>query len=178
MKQKLLLHVCCGPCATEVIERLKNKYEVSLFFYNPNIQPEAEYDKRLEQVKKLSEIHDIELFIHEQDDDSWFKETEGLDNEPEGGRRCEKCFGLRVETAAKFAAGHDFEAFTTTLSISPYKNHFLLKRIGNRCAGRYGVDFIDDDFKQDKGYEKSIELSKKHNLYRQKYCGCIYSKKD
>jgi len=175
--KKLLLHVCCGPCATEVIERLKDNYEISLFFYNPNIQPVEEYNLRLEQVKKLADIHDLELFIHEQDDDAWFTETEGLDNEPEGGRRCEKCLGLRIETAARFAADHNFDTFTSSISISPYKNHILIKRIGNRVAGKFGVDFVDDDFKKDDGYKKSIELSKKHGLYRQNYCGCIYSKK-
>ncbi len=174
-KQKLLLHVCCGPCATEVIERLKDKFDLSLFFYNPNIHPKKEWNKRLKYVKKIADIYGLELYIHEQDDGVWFKKTEGMENEPEGGKRCEVCFDMRLDTAARFAKDNGFDAFTTTLSISPYKNHFLIVKLGNKIAEEYGIEFIDDDFKKKQGYKKSIELSKKYKLYRQKYCGCLYS---
>lgn len=176
MKSKLLLHVCCGPCATEVIKRLKQDYEVSLFFYNPNIHPKEEYDRRLDSTKKLADIEDVDLFIHDHNDQEFFDVTEGMDNEPEGGRRCEICFDMRLDMSAKFAKENGFDIFTSSISISPYKNHFLLKTLGEKIEKKYGVKFLGDDFKKNQGYEKSIILSKEYGLYRQKYCGCIYSK--
>lgn len=176
MKPKLLLHACCGPCATEVITRLKKDYKVDLFFYNPNIHPKEEYEKRLDSVKKLADIHNLELFIHDHDDDVFFDATEGLEKEPEGGKRCEICFEMRLDVTARFAKDHGYDMFTTSLSISPYKNHFLIATLGNKIAEKYGVDFHDEDFKKNQGYENSVIQSKEYGLYRQKYCGCLYSK--
>lgn len=173
--KKLLLHICCAPCSTVSIERLKSSYNVTGVFYNPNIYPKSEYLKRLEETKKYCKKIGINLVDFEYNYKEWLNKIKGLENEPEGGRRCLKCFGIRLEKAAHEAARKKIEYFTTTLSISPYKNFEEIKRIGDSLGQKYGVKFLNIDFKKKDGFKKSIEISKKFNLYRQHYCGCEFS---
>jgi len=173
--KKLLLHVCCAPCSTAVIEALKKEYEITLFFYNPNIEPEKEYKLRLDQAEKLSQELDLD-FIHGEyeDNEPWHQAIKGHEDDEEGGERCDICFSFRLQKAAILAKGENFDFFTTTLTISPHKNSEIINRIGKELAELHKTKFLEQDFKKD--YKKSIQLSKDHNLYRQKYCGCLYSK--
>lgn len=175
MKKKLLLHVCCAPCSTHAINELKKDYDLTLYFYNPNIHKEDEYKKRLNEVKKIALKLDLPLIVGKYNIDKWFRATKGQEKEKEGGKRCSTCFFLRLEDVAKYAKKHKFHAFTTTLSVSPHKNVTIINMIGKRLNTKHCVDFLAADFKKNDGYKKSLELSKKHGLYRQKYCGCIYS---
>lgn len=168
--EKLLLHVCCAPCSTAVIERLKNDFDVVMYFYNPNIYPEEEYNKRLENARIISKEMDVELIEDIYDPEKWKNAVKGLENEKEGGRRCSICFEFRMKKCADYAESHGFKFFTTTLSVSPYKNYAEISRIGNKLKC-----FLDYDFKKENGYKRSIDLSKQHNLYRQHYCGCRFS---
>jgi len=173
-----LLHVCCAPCATHPIEVLSKENTIVGYFDNPNIQPKGEYDKRLEEVRRLFHQSAIELVESHYDPGSWNEAVRGLENEPEGGRRCEVCFRERLTRAALTARSMECEAFTTTLTVSRHKNSKLIHRIGDQIAEKIGVKFRRDDFKKRAGYDRSIELSKKWGFYRQDYCGCLYSLKD
>lgn len=175
MKPKLLLHVCCAPCSTHVINELKKNYDITLYFYNPNIHKEDEYKKRLNEVKKIAQKLNIHVVSGKYNVDKWHKAVKGLEKEKEGGKRCNTCFFLRMDDAAKFAKKNKFDYFTTTLTVSPYKNSKMINLIGKRMNEKHKVGFLEKDFKKQDGYKKSIELSKKHNLYRQNYCGCVYS---
>ncbi len=175
----VLLHICCAPCATACLERLKNDgYDVAGFFYNPNIQPRPEYEKRLQETMMLSSFFGFSLLSGEYDQDNWLKSIHGLENEPEGGKRCEICYRLRLIKTASIAERYGFEAFTTTLSVSPHKDFKKLKRIGEKVAEEYGLTFLSYDFKKKDGFKRSIELSRVYNLYRQKYCGCLFSRSE
>ncbi|MBT7902915.1 epoxyqueuosine reductase QueH [Candidatus Woesearchaeota archaeon] len=174
-KPKLLLHICCAPCSTTVIEQLKKEFELTLFFYNPNIHPQFEKDKRLEECEKLSKHHKIQLIVGDYDYKNWFNFIKGLEQELEGGKRCEKCFEFRLNLAAKTAKELSFDSFTTSLTVSPHKNSKTIHKIGKNSSKKYEIDFFEGDFKKNEGYKKSIELSKELNLYRQKFCGCIFS---
>tara|TARA_Y100000034_G_scaffold136132_1_gene210983 strand:- start:166 stop:702 length:537 start_codon:yes stop_codon:yes gene_type:complete len=176
--KKLLLHVHDAPSAMQVINSLKKDYKISMFFYNPNIHPKEEFNKRLKDVKKVADMEDIELFIHDHDDDTWFEKTEGHDKDPEGGERCELCFDLRLSTSALFAKDNKFKMFGTTLSISPYKNHFLINELGKKLTEQHNIEFLNKDYKENHGYEKSIELGIANKFYRPTYSGCLPSKKD
>ncbi|MBW2977878.1 epoxyqueuosine reductase QueH [Candidatus Woesearchaeota archaeon] len=173
MKQKMLLHVCCAPCATHVINELKKDYDLTLYFVNPNIHKEDEHKKRLNEVKKLAFKLKLPLLVGRYNIDKWFNATKGQEKEKEGGKRCSTCFYLRLEDVAKLAKKNKFHSFTTTLTVSPHKNSTVINLIGKRLKDKHKVDFLEADFK--KGYKKSIELSKKYNFYRQNYCGCLYS---
>lgn len=175
--EELLLHVCCAPCATYVIDVLSEVYSVTAFFYNPNIHPEDEYERRLREVRRYTSLHDIPLIVGEADVEAWHDRVRGLDQEPEGGKRCEECFAMRLFRTAALAAERGIGFFTTTLSISPHKDFRTLQRIGMEAAGSSGVSFLAIDFKKNDGYRKSCLLSKQYNLYRQHYCGCIYSRR-
>jgi predicted adenine nucleotide alpha hydrolase (AANH) superfamily ATPase len=183
-KRRLLLHSCCGPCSSSVIERLAENYSISIFFYNPNITDKKEYDKRLEAQKKL-----IDEFNNSLDKNSaiglvkgrwepnvFLEAVIGLEGEPEGGDRCKQCIKIRLEETARTAILKGFDVFSTTLSVSPYKDYGAISVIGNELALCAGIEFLDMDFKKSNGFARSIELSKKHNLYRQNYCGCEFSK--
>jgi len=170
-KPKLLLHVCCAPCATHVIEMLKEGFDTTAYFYNPNIRPEEEYKLRLENLKKLG----VTFVEGKYDVDAWFNATKGYESEPEGGARCEICYRLRMEEAARFAKENNFVYFATTLTISPHKSARVINSIGEELSKKYGVKFYSADFKKKNGFKKSVELSKKHGLYRQRYCGCVFS---
>ena len=178
----LLLHSCCAPCSSYVISYLTNYFNITILYYNPNISPIKEYEKRKqEQIKLINEINKInKLNIIDCDyDNNLYEQTiKGLEKEPERGKRCLKCYKLRLEKTAQIANLNNFDYFTTTLSVSPYKNSKILNEIGKELENKYKTKWLYSDFKKKDGYKKSIELSKKYNLYRQNYCGCIYSKSE
>ena len=176
----LLLHVCCAPCSSYVLEYLNKYFDITVFYYNPNISSIDEYNKRLNEEKRFVKEYKFENPVNEVIDGEYnnqlFEETiKGLKNEKEGGARCFKCYRLRLEESAKYAKEHKFDYFTTTLTISPYKNANKLNEIGKELSDIYGVKYLFSDFKKKNGYKRSIELSREYNLYRQDYCGCDYS---
>ena len=176
---RLLLHSCCAPCSSYVMEYLSNYFEITVFYYNPNIYPESEYTKRiLEQQTLIGEMktqHPISFIAGNYDKDRFYEMAEGLEQLKEGGERCFRCYELRLRESARLAREVGFDYFATTLSISPLKNAAKLNEIGMRLAKEYGVDYLPSDFKKKNGYKRSIELSKKYGLYRQDYCGCEFS---
>lgn len=178
----LLLHSCCAPCSSYVLEYLSRYFSITVFFFNPNISPEQEFVKRAEEeirlVKSMTFKNPVKVVVGEYDSDSFEKIAEGLENTPEGGERCGKCYRLRLEKTARFAKEKGFDFFTTTLSISPLKNSQVLNKIGKEISENIGVDYFFSDFKKKEGYKRSIELSNQWGLYRQNYCGCVYSKKE
>lgn len=178
MKDRMLLHICCAPCSTYVLELLGVNYDVTGFFYNPNIHPVSEYQKRENEMKRYAQNIGVELICGEYEDERWFDMVKGLENETEGGKRCFLCFCIRLRETAKFAKEHGYNIITTTLSISPHKNAELINQIGGDLAKEFKIDFYSADFKKRGGFEKSIKRSKEFGLYRQSYCGCIFSKKE
>ena len=176
---KLLLQACCAPCSSYVIELLSNYFQITILYYNPNIYPFSEYEKRLGEVRKLIKLlkgkNPINIMEVDYDSASFDSISKDLENEKEGGTRCHKCYYLRMEKTAKLAKEYNYDFFTTTLSISPYKNAQVLNRIGEVLEEKYHVRYLYADFKKKDGYKRSIELSKQFNLYRQEYCGCKYS---
>ncbi len=174
----LLLHVCCAPCSSYVQEYLSGYFDITLLFYNPNMDTAEEYAHRANELKRLVREagYPSEAVICEYDPESFEEIAKGFEDEPEGGARCRKCYELRLRMAAQYAARHSFDYFTTTLSISPYKNADWINEIGERLAKEYGVRHLPSDFKKKNGYKRSIELSKEYGLYRQDYCGCAISK--
>ena len=179
-KKKLLLHSCCGPCSSYVISYLTNYFDITILYYNPNIYPYDEYLKRKqEQIKLINEIdcsNNLDIMDCDYDNDLYEKCIIGLENEPERGNRCMVCYNLRMEKTAKMAKECNYDYFCTTLSVSPYKNSEWINKIGEKLQNKYNVTWLYSDFKKKDGYKQSILLSKKYNLYRQDYCGCIYSK--
>lgn len=179
---KLLLHSCCAPCSSYVLEYLSDYFEISVFYYNPNIFPESEYTKRILEQQML--IHDmrvkypVSFLAGNYDRERFFEMAAGLEHLREGGERCFKCYELRLEEAAKIAVEGEFDYFTTTLSISPMKNAEKLNAIGTEIGKKYGVSYLQSDFKKKNGYKRSIELSNEYGLYRQDYCGCEFSFRD
>ncbi|MDD5731526.1 MAG: epoxyqueuosine reductase QueH [Patescibacteria group bacterium] len=172
---KLLLHTCCAPCSAFVLELLK-KYEVSVFYYNPNIDTKEEYERRKSECQRYCEKNKIPFIEMEYAPQEWELYIEGLESEPEGGSRCAKCFELRLAKTAEFAKKNDFNFFATTLSISPHKNSGVINEIGTKTAAKIDLTFLESDWKKEDGYKKSCEISKKEGFYRQNYCGCQYSK--
>lgn len=176
---KLLLHVCCAPCSSYVLDYLSDYFDITVLYYNPNISPYEEYEKRMnEEIRLINEMNKKNIKILECDyDNHLFEEiAQGLEQVPEGGIRCYKCYQLRLEKTAQIAKENKFDYFTTTLTISPLKNSQILNKIGKDLEEKYNIKYLYSDFKKKEGYKKSIILSKKYNLYRQNYCGCIYSK--
>ena len=178
----LLLHSCCAPCSSYVLEYLSQYFKITVFYYNPNIYPESEYTKRILEQQML--IDDMEtkfpvaFIAGSYEKEKFYKMAEGLEYVKEGGERCFKCYALRLEESAKIAQEGGFDYFTTTLSISPMKNSEKLNQIGKAIGEKYGVEYLQSDFKKKNGYKRSIELSKEFGLYRQDYCGCIFSKRE
>lgn len=173
----LLLHSCCGPCSSYVLEYLTQYFEVYLSYYNPNIQPRSEYDKRLENQKLvLKHIPGVTLAECGYDGEAYNAAVAGLESEPEGGARCTECFRLRLDFAAREAARLECEYCCTTLSVSPHKDAQRINALGYEICAKYGVKWLPGDFKKRNGYKRSIELSNEYGLYRQDYCGCLYSK--
>ena len=179
-KKKLLLHSCCGPCSSYVISYLTNYFDITILYYNPNIYPYDEYLKRKqEQIKLINEIdcsNNLDIMDCDYDNDLYEKCIIGLENEPERGNRCMVCYNLRMEKTAKMAKECNYDYFCTTLSVSPYKNSEWINKIGEKLQNKYNTNRLYADLKKKDGYKQSILLSKKYNLYRQDYCGCIYSK--
>ena len=177
IRPTLLLHACCAPCSSYCIEYLNEHFEISLLFYNPNIYPSDEYDHRVSELRRLvSEMGlSIPVLECENDTESFYALARGRENVREGGVRCFDCYRLRLEKTAQLAKEGGFDYFTTTLSISPLKNSAKLREIGLELEEKYAVKNLPSDFKKKEGYKRSIELSKKHGLYRQDYCGCEYS---
>lgn len=179
---RLLLHSCCAPCSSYVLEYLSNYFDITVFYYNPNIFPENEYTKRiLEQQMLISDMkmkYPVSFLAGNYDRERFYKIAEGLEHLREGGERCFKCYELRLEEAAKVAQEGRFDYFTTTLSISPMKNAEKLNELGIKIGKKYSVEYLQSDFKKKNGYKRSIELSKTYNLYRQDYCGCEFSFRD
>ena len=176
-KPRLLLQSCCGPCSTYVLSYLKQYFDITLLYYNPNIQPRAEYDLRLENQRKvlaaMPEVHILECAY---DGEAYNAAVRGLEGEPEGGARCTVCFRLRLEETARLAAEGKFDYSCTTLTVSPHKAAARIKTIGRALGEQYGVAWLASDFKKREGYKQSITLSRELDLYRQDYCGCLYSK--
>lgn len=178
MKKNLLLHSCCGPCSTSVINTLKDEYNLTIFYYNPNIYPQKEYLKRLEEQKKYIKLSNQNIKVIDGDyTDNMLFESEfvGLESCPEGGERCKKCIYLRLKKTAEYAKQNGFDMFATTLSVSPHKNATLINELGLSLKNKYDIEYLVSDFKKKDGYLNSIKISKEYDLYRQKYCGCKYS---
>lgn len=174
-KPKMLVHICCAPDALYVMGLLRHEFEISGFFYNPNIHPREEYDLRLKETRKVADSLNFDLIEGPYEDSRWHKITAKFKDEPEKGRRCDVCYALRLEATAKKAAESGFDMFTTVMSLSPWKKADVMNRVGKMFGQRYKIDFLEANFKKKDGFKKSVELSKRHALYRQDYCGCIYS---
>lgn len=178
----LLLHSCCAPCSSYVLEYLSQYFKITIFYYNPNIFPEEEYKKRVEEQKRLiSQLptkNPVSFIEGEYIPQDFYNMAKGMEDLKEGGERCFKCYRLRLEKTAKLAKEQEFDYFTTTLSISPYKNAPKLNEIADELSEIYSVKNLPADFKKKEGYKRSIQLSSEYNLYRQNYCGCVYSKRD
>lgn len=177
-KPTLLLHSCCAPCSSAVLERISKYFSITILFYNPNITDYEEYLKRKEELKRLIKDvnYQIEIMDCDYDKEKFIEMALGLENKKESDIRCYKCYKLRLEKTAMLAKENNFDYFTTTLSISPYKNSKWLNEIGEELANKYNINYLYADFKKKNGYKRSIELSNIYHLYRQDYCGCIYSK--
>ena len=178
----LLLHACCAPCSSAVLERIGNFFKVTIFYYNPNITNEEEYRKRIDEIKRFISSfktkYPISLEEGNYDPMEFFKISRGLEKEPERGKRCYKCYYLRLNETAKIAEKLGYDYFCTTLTLSPHKNSNWINEIGEDLNNKYNSTYLYSDFKKKNGYKRSIELSSEYNLYRQNYCGCVYSIRD
>ncbi len=179
----LLLHACCAPCSSYVLEYLSRYFRITVLNYNPNISPAEEFRLRTEEIERLVREMDLpverpEVLIGRYDPERFYEAVRGYENEREGGARCEICFRLRLTEAAEYAKKGGFDYFTTTLSISPLKNAALLNKLGAELSEQYGVPYLYSDFKKKNGYKRSIELSREYGLYRQDYCGCVFSRRE
>lgn len=182
-RKSLFLHSCCAPCSSAVLEKLQEIFDITVFFYNPNISEDKEYRKRVEEQKRLIEAFNqkkpdcpINIIDGDYEPEKFYQVAKGLEKCPEGGQRCFRCFALRLDKTAKLAKEGNYDFFTTTLTISPLKNAAKLNEIGEEMAAKYEASWLPSDFKKKEGYKRSIELSKEFDLYRQNYCGCAYSK--
>lgn len=182
-RKRLLLHACCAPCSSYCLEYLREAFALTVFFYNPNLTEQEEYRRRVEEEKRLIALMNgqegssqIEILEGRYEPERFLEAAKGLETCKEGGERCVRCFALRLGETARVAAEGEFDFFTTSLTISPLKNSALLNRIGAQEGERYGVRFLPSDFKKNNGYLRSTQLSRLYGLYRQNYCGCIYSK--
>lgn len=180
-RKRILLHSCCAPCSSWVITYLTKYFDITILYYNPNISPNKEYDKRKKEqirlIKEIDKIGTIDIIDCDYENDIYEEKIKGYEECPERGERCTICFNLRLEKTAKIAKENNFDYFCSTLTVSPYKNAKLINEIGKELGDKYNIKWLYSDFKKENGYKNSIELSKKYNLYRQDYCGCIYSKR-
>ena len=185
-KPSLLLHSCRGPCSTAVIERLADRYRLKVYFYNPNITDPGEYERRLKAQRQVIEKFNrdrsaedaVALFEGTYDPERFLKAVQGLEGEPENGARCDVCFRLRMEETARVAERQGFDEFATTLSVSPHKNTGRINAVGYELEKNVSASFLDESFKKRDGFRRSVELSKEYGIYRQNYCGCVFSKRD
>ena len=180
-KMKILLQSCCAPCSTAVIERLASEFDITIFYYNPNIYPEEEYLKRKNEELKYIEIFNkkntdkIKFLDCDYESELFYEKTKGFEKEREGGARCAICFRIRLEKTARIARSNGFDVFGTTLTVSPHKNAELINAIGLELQKEYDIEFLVSNFKKQNGYKRSVELAKENNLYRQNYCGCEFA---
>lgn len=179
---RLLLHSCCAPCSSYVLEYLSDYFLITVFYYNPNITPRAEYEKRVSELRRLIGLlpakHPIRLEAGKYEPEKFFAMAKGLEDEPEGGERCRRCYRLRLTAAARMAKAGDYDYFTTTLTISPMKNSRTLNSLGEELGHICRVRHLPSDFKKKNGYKRSVELSAEYRLYRQDYCGCVFSERE
>lgn len=179
---RLFLHSCCAPCSSYTLEYLSQYFSITVYYFNPNISPEAEFQKRfLEQERLINQLpakNPIQLVKGEYDYNEFLETARGYENVPEGGERCFRCYRMRLEATARLAKEQDYDYFCTTLSISPLKNSQKINQIGLEVAEKYGISWLPSDFKKREGYKRSIELSREYNLYRQNFCGCVFSKEN
>ncbi len=169
----VLLHICCGPCATHAVETLRAHHQVTMFFSNSNVAPKPEYELRLRHARKLVGIYCVPLMEDTYDHDAWLEQVRGHEHEPEGGTRCERCFLFNLGRAAKQAQNHGFDSFTTSLTVSPHKRSETIFSVGSKLGS-----FLPVDFKENNGFKHSVELSRQHGLYRQDFCGCEFSRRE
>lgn len=175
-KKTILLHSCCGPCSSAVLERLNNYFDITVLYYNPNIEPQEEYLKRKQvQIDLLNKLN-IKYMEIDYLNEEYHNKVIGYENEPENGKRCHICYKIRLEKTAYLAKQNNYDYFGTTLTVSPYKNSQIINQLGKELENKYNIKYLLSDFKKEEGYKRSIELSKEYNLYRQNYCGCLYSK--
>ena len=176
---RLLLHACCAPCSSACIERLSDNFKIDIYYYNPNIDNIEEYNKRLKEVikftKEFKTKYPIDVIDGGYDSETFFKMAKGLEEEPERGKRCYECYKLRLKKTSEYASDNNYDFFATTLTLSPYKNSNWINEIGEKLDKETKSTYLYSDFKKKNGYKRSIELSHEYNLYRQDYCGCIYS---
>ena len=181
-QKKILLHSCCAPCSSYVITFLSNYFDITILYYNPNISPKEEYNKRKqEQIRLINTLktkNKLDFLDCDYDNNLYNEHIKGYEKYPEGGSRCHICFNLRLEKTAKLAKKHNYDYFCSTLTVSPHKNSKIINEIGETISKNYNIKWLYSDFKKNEGFKQSIELSKKYELYRQDYCGCIYSKKE
>lgn len=179
---ELLLHSCCAPCSSYCLEYLSRYFTITVFYYNPNIASKEEYEKRAGEqerlIRELPSLHPIRFRKGRYEPERFIEMAKGLEEVPEGGSRCFRCYGLRLLEAAKEAKAGGYDYFTTSLTISPQKNAEKLNELGKKTAGEYGISWLPSDFKKKDGYKRSLELSEEYSLYRQNFCGCIYSMRD
>ena len=180
-RPRLLLHACCGPCSSAVLERLCRYFDITVLYYNPNTWPAEEYHRRGEELERfVAAAHPLGVTVVEDryDPQEFYSAVAGLENEPERGERCTVCYRMRLERAAQYARAHGFNWFTTTLSISPVKDPVRLNTIGCELAQQYGLNYLQSEFRKKDGYKRSLQLSAEYGLYRQDYCGCVFSKRE
>ena len=179
MKPKLLLHSCCAPCSSAVLERLAGEFAITIYYYNPNIDTPLEFLRRSEEISRLEALGvDFDVVVEEYRPEEYDVAVAGLEALGEGSQRCYNCYQLRLQRTAAYAKKHGFGVFATTLSVSPHKNASWLSEIGQKVALEHGIDYLDENFRKKDGYKRSLELSSDLNLYRQDYCGCKYSKEE
>ncbi|HDJ23982.1 MAG: hypothetical protein B5M54_05225 [Candidatus Aminicenantes bacterium 4484_214] len=177
MVPKILVHICCAPDGLYVLKLLQTSYNVTGFFYNPNIHPGEEYRLRLEETLKIGELLEVPIIVGDYEAEKWFSLTRNFKDEPEKGRRCDLCYAWRLNKTGWQAKQNGFNYFTSTLTVSPWKKAPVINKIGRMLGKKWGVNFLEADFKKKDGFKKSVELSRQYGLYRQKYCGCLYSQK-
>lgn len=173
--KRLLLHCCCAPCAAYVIQELQKSYEVTLFYFNPNIFPKVEYDIRCKELKKYAQRMNLELILAGYNHDNWLSVVQGLEKEPEKGKRCEVCFKYRLEETMKKAQELNFDLVCSTLSISPHKDFNVINQVGKKLSKEFKVKFLESNWKENGGFQRSCQISEQENFYRQTYCGCEFS---
>lgn len=180
IKSKILLHACCGPCSSYVIEYLSKYFDITIYYYNPNTYPEKEYIRRLDELNKFiaNFNNNVKVIEEEYNPKEFYNSVKGLEHLGERSERCYNCYELRMNKAALYAKENNYDYFTTTLSISPYKNAEWINKIGKELEDKLGIKYLYSDFKKKNGYKRSLELSREYKLYRQNYCGCVYSKQE
>ena len=175
--KRILLHSCCAPCSAYVIQELIKEYKVTLFYFNPNIFPEEEYQRRFREAQKYLEKIKVDLIEGEYDHQAWLEKVKGHEQEPEKGKRCHICYKYRLEKTALEAQKLSFNTFCSTLSISPHKDAEMINQIGLELAKKYGIEYLESDWKKQEGFKKACDISKSEGFYRQEYCGCEFSRK-